>query len=204
MVFLWHFCAAINALSADFIWIKASPDGRPWACGGRIETKGDCLLQQGNGYLQNMQSDNHPQYRHFSHKIWVTVWSTDIWLAFHHLITRMAHKTLKKQFWELIAESDPFWFLLISIRFMEFWKGLLVTVVSKYSTVYWVFPFWKIWLNLIWLRKASNRTSIRALCILLHETEQTSVLFWLSLLSLTGLQHPFLHSLKPKLDMAWA
>lgn len=60
MVFLWHFCAAINALSADFIWIKASPDGRPWARRGRIKTKGDCLLQQGNGCLQNMQSWQSP------------------------------------------------------------------------------------------------------------------------------------------------
>lgn len=30
IVFLWHFWAAIKALSEDFIWIKASPDGRPW------------------------------------------------------------------------------------------------------------------------------------------------------------------------------
>lgn len=30
IVFLWHFCAARKARSADFIWIKASPDGRPY------------------------------------------------------------------------------------------------------------------------------------------------------------------------------
>lgn len=30
MVFLWHFWATINALSDDFIWMKASPEGRPW------------------------------------------------------------------------------------------------------------------------------------------------------------------------------
>lgn len=87
-------------------------------------------------------SDNHPYYRHFSHKVWVTVWSTDLWLEFHHLITRMAHKTLKKQSWELIAERDPFWFLLINIRFMRFWK-CLVTIVSQSSIVYWVLTFWK-------------------------------------------------------------
>lgn len=29
MVFLWHFWATINALSDDFIWMKASPEGRP-------------------------------------------------------------------------------------------------------------------------------------------------------------------------------
>lgn len=29
IVFLWHLCAAKKARSADFIWIKASPDGRP-------------------------------------------------------------------------------------------------------------------------------------------------------------------------------
>lgn len=29
IVFLWHFWATINALSGDFIWMKASPEGRP-------------------------------------------------------------------------------------------------------------------------------------------------------------------------------
>ena len=90
-------------------------------------------------------------------------------------------------------------FVSIRIRFMDFWKRLLVTAVSKYRLVYWVFPFWKIQLNLTQLRKASNRTSIRALCILLHETEQTSALLCLSSLSLTDVQHPFPFSLKPRL-----
>lgn len=29
IVFLWHFWATKNALSGDFIWMKASPEGRP-------------------------------------------------------------------------------------------------------------------------------------------------------------------------------
>lgn len=29
MVFLWHFWATRNALSGDFNWMKASPEGRP-------------------------------------------------------------------------------------------------------------------------------------------------------------------------------
>lgn len=35
IVFLWHFWATINALSGDFIWMKASPDGRPCTDRGR-------------------------------------------------------------------------------------------------------------------------------------------------------------------------
>lgn len=37
IVFLWHFCAARKARSADFIWIKASPDGRPYIQGRQKE-----------------------------------------------------------------------------------------------------------------------------------------------------------------------
>lgn len=29
IVFLWHFWATIKALSGDFIWMNASPEGRP-------------------------------------------------------------------------------------------------------------------------------------------------------------------------------
>lgn len=35
IVFLWHFWATINALSGDFIWMKASPEGRPCTDRGR-------------------------------------------------------------------------------------------------------------------------------------------------------------------------
>lgn len=85
-----------------------------------------------------------------------------------------------RKFWELIVENDLFSLLLVSIRFTRFWKGLLITVVLKYRIVYCVLPFWKIRLNLIWLRRTRDRTSIRALCMLLHEAEETSVLWWLS------------------------
>lgn len=113
--------------------------------GEEYKTKGDRLLQWGNGCFQNMQSDNHPQHKHCRHKIWVTVCCPEIWLAFHPLITRTARKTWKKQFWGFMEESDPSWFLLV-IRFTKGWRGLLVTVVSKYRIVYWywVLRFWKI------------------------------------------------------------
>ena len=111
-----------------------------------------------------MHSDNHPWYRHFSHKIWVTVRSTETWLMFHHLINRIAHKTLKKE----VLRAHSWKWSFLGFYQLDLWVFERVSLWLRFQTTglyTGFFPFWKIWLNLTQLKKASNRTSIRALPI---------------------------------------